>query len=569
MTPGDASTGGASRCVPEVAVGPPIRDPLGGALARFVWTSSGAVGIGPAAGERGTRLTMLDPSGQVREQSTLWPEHPAVNGSHLAVSGSGLAAAEQLPDETGRNVCSLGIIDLEAATSTREPTRYSSLPNGDTVLGEVTWCDVVAIEDGFLTLSVEFNSDRSSEMTLFARAFDLDGDELGAPRPLLVGEKSVTPLSVTSDGRRAVLAFEAGDDADGASLLVVDGTEVTAVALDERLAVGRSAVTLRAAYDGLLLQTGEETAFIDFGGRLVAGPIRERTTHVAPYEGGFASLAAEEFLVLRTRDERLGAPSAPTGVSWDRRAHGEDLLGAVDGSVLGVLFVEEGELRYATFGCGDETLPLGPPACPEQSEVAPLDDVCEEEVCQLVLRLDGPTLGLKGWAVAGGTYSPVDVREAETIARLVFEEAGQGPGDLAMSGSKAGVFVAELEASDFGGFVLTGAATGLPAVAGGVVWSGRGTYWRPTQWNDPAIIECGEQVHEPRESAQHGVGCDAAAGSELPTTRQALDLALRTNFAAFFASRGNFDAFAMLYTPTVGACDPGVTEFLVVLTRRK
>jgi hypothetical protein len=48
--------------------------------------------------------------------------------------------------------------------------------------------------------------------------------------------------------------------------------------------------------------------------------------------------------------------------------------------------------------------------------------------------------------------------------------------------------------------------------------------------------------------------------------QQSENTALRTNLAAAVAARGPFKAYLYAYTPTVGACDPNVAEYIVVLS---
>jgi hypothetical protein len=229
--------------------------------------------------------------------------------------------------------------------------------------------------------------------------------------------------------------------------------------------------------------------------------------------------------------------------------------------------MEDAELRYGNVRCDDEPQPAAPVGCSGQGSVALLEDDCEEEVCHLIVRLDGPTLAPKGWAVSGGEFSPVDAADAEAVASGVFEDAELGFNPLELSGPFAGLFVAYQYPADFGGFALVSADSGLPVAAGGIVWSGRGNYWLPTEWNDAADVTCGDEAYMPSERHESDGACNE--DEPLPTTAEAIDLVLKSNAAAAFAGRGDFSAFGYLYTPTVGLCSPDVAEFLVVLTRRE
>lgn len=217
----------------------------------------------------------------------------------------------------------------------------------------------------------------------------------------------------------------------------------------------------------------------------------------------------------------------------------------------------------ASLAPATTTLPEAP-ACPEQGTVGPFNDYCEEEVCQLAIRLDGATLGLRGWLGAGGAHVPLDAKEAEAVAANVFRDAREEFASLRVRGPFAGVFLAEDEDQNSGGFVLIGATTTLPVTAAGIPATGRGEYWKPRNWGDASIISCGDERHEPNETKELG---SCGAGSTLHTTRDALDLALRTNFGAHFDALGDFSAFSYLHTPARDACATRSTDLIVVLTR--
>jgi hypothetical protein len=94
-------------------------------------------------------------------------------------------------------------------------------------------------------------------------------------------------------------------------------------------------------------------------------------------------------------------------------------------------------------------------------------------------------------------------------------------------------------------------------------------YWTPDHWQSATSIRCGADPVVPASTFVASDGC-ASIGFDAPdpaTASEALDLALRTNLAAHVAARGPFAAYATLYTPAVGGCNPGVAEYVVVLTR--
>ncbi len=213
--------------------------------------------------------------------------------------------------------------------------------------------------------------------------------------------------------------------------------------------------------------------------------------------------------------------------------------------------------------------PAGPPACPAREPLAPLDDGCTDEVCQVAIRLDYRTLGLRGWTVQGGPKVEVTSADVMRTAREVNTTHGMAvSGPPAISGPHAGVYVATVNPSDFGAFGLVGAQTGLVLTAGGVVWSGRGSYWLPSSWRPASDLVCGSSPVRPDETVVLGAGCNGFDGTPPQfDDNAALAVALRTNVAAHFASAGGFSAYVHVYLPSVGACNPDVAEFIVVLTR--
>ena len=106
--------------------------------------------------------------------------------------------------------------------------------------------------------------------------------------------------------------------------------------------------------------------------------------------------------------------------------------------------------------------------------------------------------------------------------------------------------------------------SGAVVAAGGIVWSGRGSFWVPDSWRPAADIRCGETRAAPSDQVLEGESC-ADSGT---TPAQAMSTALSTNLAQGLAAKGAFTARTYLYMPSVGLCDPGVAEWLVILSRQ-
>jgi hypothetical protein len=205
-----------------------------------------------------------------------------------------------------------------------------------------------------------------------------------------------------------------------------------------------------------------------------------------------------------------------------------------------------------------------------EGTVAPLDDGCTEPVCHVTVRLDGPTLRLRGFAVSGGPLTEVDAATAAVVAGETFDTSDtEVYGDPQLSGPRAGLYTAYVEPGDFGAFALVGAESGLVVAAGTIVWAGAGRLLFPVQWQEPTELELGDTTFAPSDSVLAESDCSDEVGTAVATASDALDVVLRSNLAAHFAGRGEFTAFSYLYTPTVGLCDPTTAEYVVVLTRRK
>jgi hypothetical protein len=119
--------------------------------------------------------------------------------------------------------------------------------------------------------------------------------------------------------------------------------------------------------------------------------------------------------------------------------------------------------------------------------------------------------------------------------------------------------------------LLIGTQSGLLVVGGDVQWSGRGKWWPISDWNAGADVLCGDAAAQPAATGTGDSGYQGCVtNGELGTpalASDALDAALRSNLAKNMAARGPFSAYTYEYAPSVGACDPRLTEYVVVLTQ--
>jgi hypothetical protein len=202
--------------------------------------------------------------------------------------------------------------------------------------------------------------------------------------------------------------------------------------------------------------------------------------------------------------------------------------------------------------------------------VGPLDDGCTDAVCYTVIRLDYLTLAPHGWASLGGPLHAIDASTAKTIAAALFASdckdcSGTAP---SLMGPYAGFYYVSISPLDFGAFALVGAQSGLVATAGSVIWTGRGNYFAPATWKSASDIRCGMNQIGPGETfedASHS--CETGDGKSGTDASDALALVVRTNIADAYAQKGSFSAYVTLYAPAVGACDPSVAEWVIVLSR--
>ena len=273
-----------------------------------------------------------------------------------------------------------------------------------------------------------------------------------------------------------------------------------------------------------------------------------------------------------TSDDQSGGAQVSGGGSSQGGADG-------NASESSICDVAGNNVQLATMSCSKEAPPPpGPPACPHSSTLMPLPDGCTDAVCHVAIRLDHMTLGVLGWQVVGGGTTAVDAdagdqviaidaNGANEIAQALFATANYPFTDTMVTGPQAGVFSAYVPATDFGAFALVGEESGIAIAAGGIVYSGQGDYWTPTTWRPASDINCGDRAATPTETFIDPRSCDATHSSPPMESKDALELALSSNLAAYVDSQGLFSAYVYTYTPAVGVCDFGAAEYLVILTQ--
>lgn len=537
----------------------------------FVWTAQGPIGVGRGAGGMGYRVLALDPAGKPRgPAATLWPAVQSMSSPRIAIAGDVIAIVDQVSEGVNsRQTCRLGLARLSDLSSIQPPARFSDPPDDASILNEASECNVTRVGGDVLAVWQQNTSSTSPASSLFGQRYAVDGTSIGN-RITFTSASDVPKLSalaVTSDEARAVIAYSMmTPSTPSSSLAFVETDQVRTVPLDFG-----GTFRIASAHGGFVLDNGQQTVFLDRDGRLVVGPVETSPSSlIAPLGEAWVSVSHEEFLVATALDGQLVPSSPPTGLSTDRGASAQQLLFAPDGTSTAALFSDSTGRYLAQLVCSSEAgAPPGPSACPAEPSVQPLDDGCTDAVCHAAIRLDYLTLGLRGYASVGGPLSPVDGTAAMAAAQAVFDASGQSQyGQPDVVPAQAGVFRISVSPMDFGAFALVGANSGLVITAGGVVWSGRGSYWAPAEWKPPEALQCGSARAEPQTIFVDAGDCPSYIGPvTAPPPSDALDVALRTNLAQHYAAQGSFSAFVYLYTPTVGACDPGVAEYIVVLTR--
>jgi hypothetical protein len=553
----------APECAAVFATNPvPIRDPESDIFfATFIAYEEGFVGAWSGAARDGYRAVVLAADGAQGEVRTLWPGQWTPDERGMANQVDVLAIAHQVADENRRQTCRIGFARLPAFESIEDPAQFSDPTEAGSVLNEAASCRVVAVRNGFLAVWWQIVSGTFDEGRIFAQGFTTEGDIRGDRLTLHATGFLDRPrhLTTTAWNSQAVVSFATRE---GSFLAVIDGDDVRLHRTEDDLRVTGS------GHGSLIGHTPQGVVLADESGQVVHGPV-EMDGHLAALGNGFVLTSHEEFLVAQALHGDLTVSSEPTRLSSDRRVYFRGLVPAPDGERAGALFSGEGGLRFSVLTCSDEPSPdPGPLACPEVASVTPLDPGCPDGVCHVVLRLDYLNLGLRGYTVRGGPPALVTAEDARDAAAEAFAEQPYLYGDISVDPARAGVYQATVDPGDFGAFALIGAESGTMITAGGVIWSGRGTYWVPEVWMPEEDITCGPTPVTPEDTFASAIDCASELGEVAHVEpAAALDVALRTNVAAFLSQRGPFSAYTYLYTPTVGLCDPGVAEYVVVLSQ--
>lgn len=565
----DASSGGTVAGCTSVAAGPPVDivDPAGGQLhyAQFLATTTGMVGVWPGASS-GIRVAHFDFAGSLVESATVWNGEPPAQSPSLAITGNTLAYVAQVGEGVdGRQTCHLGLLDLDTLASVQTPTRFSDAPDPDTILNEAYQCSVAALGSGFIVVWYQMVSNTSDAWKLFAQRYGADGNAVDERLTLASGGSGFKPdpISATGQASRAAIAF--GNDPGATNIALVDESQTMT-----RTVALPSPLDLAAAHSGFVAISGSSVAILDAtAASITHGPVTiDSATRVAPLGSTWVRVRRSEFLVATVLDTALGDASGDTALSTDREAALQQLVANPGGDFTAAVYNDGAGLHFSRLSCSNGPgQPVGLAACSEAGSVEPLDDGCTEAVCHAAIRLDFLTLGLRGYATVGGS-TQVDAAGATAAAETALSSL-EYSGTPAVSGPNAGLFRVEVPPTDFGAFALVGAESGAVVAAGGVEWSGRGNYVTPS-WKEASPLACGTAKATPSSSFTDVGDCPDSDGQAIGATPDAaLELALRTNIARYYDANGPFSVYVYLYTPTVGACDPNVAEYVVVFTRHR
>jgi hypothetical protein len=187
-----------------------------------------------------------------------------------------------------------------------------------------------------------------------------------------------------------------------------------------------------------------------------------------------------------------------------------------------------------------------------------------DQACTTIVRLAYTSLAPKGWQVVCGKYAFVD----EATARATAESAtGFGQGGALLGGpTPEDEWVLWEAPGDFGGVGVVNARSGLAVFGGGIIWMGSGQISHPSDWRDAASLGFG--------CGSSGLGYLPARGFDLQSGGSLDASAVSSALSVVFSSalpvglamaHSAFDAVVLLYPPTVGALDPEVAEYVVLV----
>ncbi len=185
------------------------------------------------------------------------------------------------------------------------------------------------------------------------------------------------------------------------------------------------------------------------------------------------------------------------------------------------------------------------------------------QTCTTVVRLDYQTLAIKGYRILCAPYGPTD----ETAARAVAEAAtGYGQGSQFLSGpNPEDEYVFWEPAGDFGGAGVVNARNGIAVFGGSIVWDGEGKITYPASFEPPASLGTDCKSSAPLTQAR---GFDLSNGGPLSSTAVAAALGVVWETAlpdGLWKNGYVFDAVVLLYPPSVGALNPAVAEWEVLV----
>lgn len=552
----------------------------------LVWSGERIVGVWANDGApdrvtpHGVLVSDIDPVGanSVRTRVVWDDQTDDIRPDRLATSNGVLAAVYQGRELDGaRGTCRFGLVRLSDLESIQAPTRYSDPPAAETILHEASSCDVAALGDGFVLLWQQYVDDRDGNQSVFAQRIGTDGSARGERLTLYEGSTKYWFKGLAASLGDRVAVGVVPNPSDPGKLVFIEESSFSSTALehpDKR--TSEPIQQLMAAHGGFLARSLSAAWVLDRDGHTIAGPAKaDFETRIAPLGDGYVQIAHPEYLTATTLSSKLDSPSAPLALSDDRDTTALDLIADPSGELATLVhYGSSGDLTFVVLGCGDTPAePLGPQVCPADASPKLLDDGCTDDVCHGVIRFDYLTLGVRGWAVTGAAASETNAARAAEIAGTEFSANNEyGPNEAMITGPFAGMYRAYVSPSDFGAIAAIGAKSGAITFSGGVVWSGHGAVWTPATWNPGSDLACGETAVQPAETFMEEnatTACPPYEKTKPAAIADALAAALRSNLAASLAKHGPVSAYAFLYTPSVGGCDPGVAEYVVILTAQR
>jgi len=561
----DAGAGGNAPLpgsCPAVGVGGVVPVNLGFTKA-WASTADGYVLLHNAGpGGKNLEYTLLERDGKQHSKHELWPLAGIADDKiQLAVRDDVMAMAIR-GSKNGRPVCDVGFVDLKTGKTMGPMQTYSDIPDGMTVLNEASDCGVAPLGDGFLVLWTQIVSNTSNEGRLFAQRLTGNGTNLGERLVLASGEtKRLNQPTVVGLKRDTAVVGLAGK----LIYVAADGS------LRESVRQAQQNVVMGSARGHLFVRSDLGLSVLGPDEKPVGPDFDTLDPNVAPFGDGFILPEKGMFPAVKAYSATLTQSTSPVGLGDDRQGGVVYLMYDPAGTHVAALVRNNGQLSFRELTCSTTQAPMpGLAPCAAGVPGEKFDLGCSDPVCHTIIRLDYLTLAPRGYAVVGGPLKATSADEARVAAKTVFSKDRYISDQFSTSEPKAGLYYNYASPGDFGGFALVSADSGVVVVAGGIVWSGRGSYWSPTTWGAASNVTCGESPAVASEIHLNKSDCpledEEGKTVMLPTALQALQLGLRTNLAAAVAEKGPFKAYLYAYTPSVGVCNPRVAEYLVVLS---